>query len=73
MSIPASFAASLGIMAIKGFEVTQGALIAVGVSAIVGYLSMGALIRFAEKTSFWKICVGLGGMALVAYLPSLLG
>jgi undecaprenyl-diphosphatase len=72
MSIPASFAAGLGLMLIDGFQVTAGAVVAVAVSAVVGYMTIGALIGFAEKTSFWKICVGLGSLALLAWVPNLL-
>jgi len=72
MSIPASFAAGLGLMLIDGFQVTAGALVAVVVSAVVGYMTIGALIGFAEKTSFWKICVGLGFLTLLAWAPNLL-
>jgi len=72
MSIPASFAAGLGLMLIDGFQVTAGALVAVVVSAVVGYMMIGALIGFAEKTSFWKICVGLGFLTLLAWAPNLL-
>ena len=72
MSIPASFAAGFGLMLIDGFQVTTGAVMAVVVSAIVGYMSIGFLIGYAEKTSFWKICVGLGALALLAWVPSLL-
>ena len=72
MSIPASFAAGFGLILFDGFHVTTGALMAVVVSAVVGYISIGVLIGYAEKTSFWKICVGLGSLALLAWAPSLL-
>lgn len=72
MSIPASFAAGFGLMLIDGFQVTAGALMAVVVSAVVGYMSIGVLMGYAEKTSFWKICVGLGALALLTWVPSLL-
>lgn len=72
MSIPASFAAGLGLILIDGFHVTAGAVGAVAVSAVVGYMTIGALIRFAQKTSFWKICVGLGCLTILAWTPNLL-
>jgi len=72
MSIPASFAAGLGLILIDGFHVTAGAVGAVAVSAVVGYITIGAVIRFAQKTSFWKICVGLGSLTLLAWAPNLL-
>jgi undecaprenyl-diphosphatase len=72
MSIPASFAAGFGMMLIDGFQVTGDAVIAVVISAVVGYASISALIGYAKKTSFWKICVGLGTLALLTWAPSLL-
>ena len=72
MSIPASFAAGLGLILIDGFHVTAGAVGAVAVSAVVGCMTIGAVIRFAQKTSFWKICVGLGSLTLLAWAPNLL-
>lgn len=72
MSIPVSLAAGLGLILIDGFQVTAGAVVAAVVSAAVGYVTIGALLGFAEKTSFWKICVGLGSLALLAWAPSLL-
>lgn len=72
MSIPASFAAVFGLMLLDGFQVTTGALIAVAVSAAVGYISIGVLIGYAEKTSFWKTCIALGALALLAWAPNLL-
>jgi len=72
MSIPASFAAGLGLMLIDGFQVTAGAVVAVVVSAVVGYMTIGALMGFAQKTSFRKICVGLGALTLLAWVPNLL-
>ena len=72
MSIPASFAAGLGLVLIDGVQLTTGAMAAVVVSAIVGYMTIGALMGFAQKTSFWKICVGLGSLTLLAWAPNLL-
>lgn len=72
MSIPASFAAGFGLMLIDGFQVTAEALVAVAVSAVVGYTSIAALIGFAQKTKFWKTCVALGMLALLASAPSFL-
>jgi undecaprenyl-diphosphatase len=59
-------------MLINGFQMTTGAVVAVAVSAVVGYMTIGALTGFAQKTSFWKICIGLGALALLAWAPNLL-
>ncbi|OGD44199.1 hypothetical protein A3K69_07295 [Candidatus Bathyarchaeota archaeon RBG_16_57_9] len=72
ISIPASFAASLGLMLIEDVAVTQASLISVSVAALVGFVALGALVRVAERVSFWKICVGLGAVALLGLVPGLL-
>jgi undecaprenyl-diphosphatase len=71
MSIPASFAAGFGLMFIEDVAVTQASLISMSVAALTGFAAMGALIKIAERTSFWKICVGLGALTLLACAPSL--
>jgi undecaprenyl-diphosphatase len=73
MSIPASFAASLGLMLIEDVAVTQASLISISVAAMTGFLALGALVRVAERVSFWKVCVGLGVVALLGLVPGLVG
>jgi len=73
MSIPASFAASLGLMLIEDVAVTQASLISVSVAALTGFVALGALIKVAERVSFWKICVGLGAVTLLGLVPGLAG
>jgi undecaprenyl-diphosphatase len=73
MSIPASFAAGFGLMALEGATVSQASLIGLFSAAVTGFIAMGTLIRLAERTSFWKICVGLGVVALLASTPTLVG
>jgi undecaprenyl-diphosphatase len=71
MSIPASFAASIGLIIVEGFQPTQYSAIAALVACIVGYLTIDSLMVFARRFSFWKICIGLGALAIVAWLPNL--
>jgi undecaprenyl-diphosphatase len=71
MSIPASFAASFGLIIVKGFQPDQYSAIAALVAGGVGYLTIDRLLAFAKKVSFWKICVGLGALAIIAWLPNL--
>jgi undecaprenyl-diphosphatase len=71
MSIPASFAAAFGLMLVQGFQPDQYSAIAALVAGIVGYLTIDGLLAFAKKVSFWKICVGLGALAIIAWLPNL--
>jgi len=71
MSIPASFAAAIGLMLVKGFQPNAYSGLAALVAALVGYVSIGRLLALARKVSFWKICVGLGSLAILAWLPNL--
>jgi undecaprenyl-diphosphatase len=73
MSIPASFAAAPGLAFTEGLpQLSTGILAALAASFVAALLSIDVLIRLARKTSFWKICVALGLVTLVALLPSLL-
>lgn len=71
MSIPASFAAGLGMILINNYAITSHHLISLFSTIVVGYLSIDLLLKVAEKTSFWKICIIMGGIALLAFLTSL--
>jgi undecaprenyl-diphosphatase len=71
MSIPASFAAAFGMMLVDGFTPDPYAAIAALIAVIVGYLAIDALLRLARRVSFWKICIGLGALAVLAWLPNL--
>ncbi len=71
MSIPASFAAALGLMLVKGFQPDAYSGLAALIAAVVGYLTIGRLLALARKVSFWKICVGLGALSILAWLPNL--
>lgn len=68
LSIPAALGgATLALVEAGGIPAISpgGALIALAVSAIVGYLTIDALMRIVERISFWKICFGLGGLAIL--------
>jgi undecaprenyl-diphosphatase len=72
MSIPASFAAAFGLILVKGFQPNQYSAIAAIVAGIIGYMTIGQLLALAKRFSFWKICIGLGALAIIAWLPNLL-
>jgi undecaprenyl-diphosphatase len=72
MSIPASFAAAFGLILVKGFQPDQYSALAALVAGIVGYLTIGRLLAIAQRIRFWKICIGLGALAIIAWLPNLL-
>lgn len=71
MSIPASFAAAFGMMMVDGFTPDSYAALSAVIAGVVGYLAIDALLRVARRISFWKICVGLGALAVIAWLPNL--
>lgn len=72
MSIPASFAAAFGMMLIDGFTPDMYSALSAVIAGIIGYLAIDALLKLARRISFWKICVGLGAIAVIAWLPTLL-
>ena len=71
MSIPASFAAGLGLMVLEGSVLSHVALVGVLFAALTGFIAIGSLVKLAERTSFWKICVSLGVLTLLASTQNL--
>ena len=71
MSIPASFSAAFGLILVDGFTPDLYAALSALIAGIVGYLAIDGLLRVARRISFWKICVGLGALAIIAWLPNL--
>jgi len=71
MSIPAVFAAEIGLGLMGRINIDTNSLIAITTSFAVGYLTIGALIRFAQKIRFWKFCILLGILSLVPYILTL--
>ena len=70
LSIPAAFGAgALAVLdgGLPAIEPTMGA-VALATSAVVGYLTIDALMRLVERVSFWLVCVGLGTLAVVGGL-----
>lgn len=68
ISIPASLgAAVLTLLDAGGLPgIAPGpAAAALGVSAVVGYVTIDALMRIVERVPFWAVCFGLGGLAIV--------
>ncbi len=72
MSIPASIAASLGLILMGEVKLEYYLGLATIVAAITGYITIDQLLKVARKVNLWKICVGLGILALLAWLPNLL-
>jgi undecaprenyl-diphosphatase len=71
MSIPVSFAAALGIFILEDPVFDQSIIYSLLVTIVVGYLTIDILLKLAKRMNFWKIVVGLGALALLAYLPNL--
>jgi len=68
LSIPASLGgAALTVAGAGGLPgIAPGpALAALVVSAVVGYLTIDALMRVVERVPFWAVCFGLGGLAIL--------
>lgn len=72
MSIPAVFAAAAGLAIVEGIPPLDGGiLVALLASFISALASIDLLIKLAQRTQFWKLCILLGSIALLAVLPSL--
>ena len=68
LSIPASLgAAALTLISAGGLPGISpaAAAVALTVSAVVGYVTIDALMRIVERVPFWAVCFGLGGLAIV--------
>ena len=68
LSIPASLgAAALTLLSAGGLPGIRptAAAVALGVSAVVGYLTIDVLMRVVDRIPFWAVCFGLGGLAIV--------
>lgn len=67
LSIPAALGAGLlGVLdeGVAGVS-PSAALTALAVSAVVGYLTVGALVRLVRRVAFWGVCVGFGAVAVL--------
>ena len=68
LSIPAALgAAALVVLDVGGLPSLRPSVAVVGLatSAVVGYLTIDALMRLVERVPFWVVCTGLGAIATV--------
>lgn len=68
LSIPATTGgAALTLVSAGGLPGISptAALLALVVSAVVGYLTINTLMRVVERIPFWTVCFGLGGVAVL--------
>jgi Uncharacterized bacitracin resistance protein len=67
LSIPASIGGAIitvvDVGGLPGISLTAG-LIALTVSAIVGYVAIDGILRVVDRVPFWAVCFGLGGLAV---------
>ena len=73
LSIPAALGAgAIAVVDAGGLPAIgpSAAAVALLTSAVVGYLTIGALIRLVERVAFWGICVGLGAVMVLGGLVS---
>ncbi|WP_435176536.1 undecaprenyl-diphosphate phosphatase [Halorussus sp. AFM4] len=67
LSIPAALGAGVLVLLDTGIpEVAPtAAALALATAAVVGFLTIDALMRVVERVPFWGVCVGLGALAMV--------
>ena len=69
MSVPAVFAAALGLTVVEGVpSFGSGALLSLVASFLSAYLTIDVLLKLARRVKFWSLCIALG---LLALLPQL--
>ena len=70
LSIPAALAANALVLVDDGVPAIDptGALVALAVSAVVGYLTVGALVRLVREVPFWTVCTVFGGLGVAGGL-----
>lgn len=70
LSIPASLGAAILVVASGGLPGISplAAVVTLATSAVVGFVTIDALMRFVERVPFWIVCVVLGSLAVVGGL-----
>jgi undecaprenyl-diphosphatase len=71
LSIPAALGGGVLALADSGGlpgVTLEAAIVSLVVAALVGYATIGALMRLVKRVPFWGVCVGLGGLAVVGGL-----
>ena len=72
MSIPTSFAAAFGLMLVEGFRPDVMSALSTVVAATISYITIDTLLELAHRINLWKICVYIGTLAIIAWLPNLI-
>jgi undecaprenyl-diphosphatase len=74
LSIPAALGAGMLALLDTGIPGLTPAVaaVALGTSAVVGYLTIDGLLRVVRRLAFWAVCIGLGALAVVGGALTLL-
>ncbi|WP_254535812.1 undecaprenyl-diphosphate phosphatase [Halomarina litorea] len=75
LSIPAAAGAGVLVLLSEGLPALTptATAVALATSAVVGYLTIDALMRVVERVAFWGVCIALGALALLGGLLLVLG
>ncbi|WP_137284499.1 undecaprenyl-diphosphate phosphatase [Halorussus salinisoli] len=67
LSIPAALGAGVLVLLDTGVPgvAPVEAVLALVTAAVIGYLTIDALMRVVERVPFWGVCVGLGALAIL--------
>ena len=68
LSIPAAAGAGLLVVLKTGklpIVTPTAAVVAIVTSAVIGYLTIDALLRVVERISFWAVCICIGTLAVL--------
>jgi undecaprenyl-diphosphatase len=66
MSIPAVLIAEIGLIVMQVITFDVFSLVAIFVSFLLGLLTLGSLLRIAQKVNFGYFCIFLGAISLLA-------
>ena len=66
MSIPAVLVAEIGLVAMGVITFDVFSVVAIVVSFLLGLLTLGSLLRIAQKVNFGYFCIFLGAISLLA-------
>ena len=66
MSIPAVLIAEVGLIAMGVVTFDVFSLVAILVSFLLGLLTLGSLLKIAQKVNFGYFCIFLGAISLLA-------
>ncbi|MBN2331351.1 MAG: undecaprenyl-diphosphate phosphatase [Candidatus Aenigmarchaeota archaeon] len=68
MSIPAVLVAEIGLLLLQKVTFDVFSLVAILVSFLLGLLTLGSLLRIAQRVNFGYFCIFLGALSMLAVL-----